>query len=280
MIDSHLKKFVDLRLSCLKEVDQAYLSESQAKELALRADHSPSLKKNLKRGKGSSPRILAEVKKKSPSLGSLSDRTALEICSQYVDAGVAAISVLVDEINFSGHPKDLHDCCLKYPHIPFLYKDFVVCPYQVYLAKAIGASAILLMAQLLEKHEMETLFHLSLELGLEPFLEVHEWSELERVAPLRPPILGINARNFKDSQLPVDLATAPRLLQKHINVYGVWPEGTALVAQSGIFSESDFLNLCDACPEYLPDAIQIGSSLSKTSVMPAWLLSILREAAH
>ena len=205
-------------------------------------------------------------------MGELSQANALDMCNGYVRQGAKAISVLVDRANFNGHPKDLKDCCDAHPHLPFLHKDFVATAYQVRLAKHLGASSVLLMCQLLEPAELRDLYQLATSLGLEPFVEVHNSTELEFALELNPPIIGINSRDFKTTGMPVDLNTAPQLLKQ---LQEAWPKGTALVAQSGIFSANDIKTLCDSCPSGLPNAIQIGSSLSQAGEIPPWLRKML-----
>ena len=275
MIESHLTQFAQRRLTSLENVDQVVFPSDQLKHSQFYSQVRPSLKEALLPSASNSDlgslRFLFEIKKASPTMGILSQVDALDLCSTYVSQGAKAISVLVDQVNFSGHPSDLMNCCQAHPSLPFLHKDFVATPYQVHLAKALGASAVLLMCQLLEPSELKELYTLATELGLEPFVETHDAGELEFALSLNPPIIGINSRDFKTKGLPLDLGTAPRLL---IDV-GPWPKDIALVAQSGLFNGEDLAKLKQDCPTGLPHAVQIGSSLSQAGEIPPWIKSQL-----
>jgi indole-3-glycerol phosphate synthase len=268
MISSHLTSFATKRLACVESIDRQIWPAESLKEFGFYQQKRPSLREALL---NPLPRInvLVEIKKASPSLGELSTCSALQMCQSYAHAGAKALSVLVDQPNFKGHPQDLFDCVAAYPHLPFLFKDFVASEYQVRLAKALGASSVLLMSQLLEFSELQKLYDLAIDLGLEPFVECHELGELERALELKPPIIGINSRDFKDKNLAIDLATAPQLLR---SLGRDWPAETALVAQSGISTSDQLESLIGACPQGLPHAVQIGSSLSQAGTLPRWLV--------
>ena len=267
MIISHLSTFVHKRLDCVRNIDQKLWPDDRLELMPFFSATRPSLRQALM-APCAKVNILVEVKKASPSLGELSQVSALELCKNYVDAGALALSVLVDQPNFKGHPQDLLDGVTHYPQLPFLFKDFVASAYQVRLAKALGASAVLLMSQLLEWPEMQDLFALAGELGLEAFVECHDIDELERALALKPPIVGINSRDFKDPKLSIDLGTTARLLKQ---LSCAWPAATALVAQSGLSNGEQLQQILDACPKGLPHAVQIGSSLSLAGTLPAWL---------
>lgn len=264
MIQSHLTQFVDKRLQALETVDRVAFPESSLEHRASFEQKPPSLATQLK---GEKLKFLFEIKKASPTMGTLSQAKALDMCRSYVEQGAKALSVLVDSANFGGHPQDLEDCCKTYPELPFLYKDFVATAYQVKLAKAVGASSVLLMCQLLEKSELQELYALATDIGLEPFVETHDADELEFALSLGAPIIGINSRDFKTEGLPIDLKTAPTILKQ----LGVQNTTSAIVAQSGVFSGDDLQSVCEDCPNGLPHAIQIGSSLSQTGGIPDWL---------
>lgn len=267
MIESHLTGFATKRRESLQGVDQELYPEAKVEELIHAQGPRPSLRETLL-----DPTCLAlvEVKKASPTMGTMSEEPGVDLCRRYVEGGAKALSVLVDQVNFKGHPKDLEACVQAFPHLPFLFKDFVSTPYQVRLAKAIGASSVLLMTQLLEKEELEDLFELCRTLDLEPFVETHDREELEWTLELSPPIVGINARDFKTPGLPIDLSTAPRILA---DLEKPWPEQVALVAQSGVEAENQWEELRRACPAGLPHVLQIGSMLTKSGALPPWLSS-------
>jgi indole-3-glycerol phosphate synthase len=152
--------------------------------------------------------------------------------------------------------------------MPFLFKDFVATEYQVRLARALGASSVLLMTQLLEKEHLKDLYELALSLELTPFVETHHLGELEWALELEAKMIGINARDFSTKGLPIDLSTTPRRIEE---VGALSFEGRVLVAQSGLETEGDLNNLLDHCPKGLPHAVQIGSALGKAEGVPTWV---------
>lgn len=255
--ESHLTQFASKRLDSLKDVDQvAYPVESLLEGAqGVESKLSPV----LKRGKGQCPNVLFEVKKASPTLGQISEVDALELCSSFVEKGAKAISVLVDPVNFGGHPDDLKTCVNAFGQIPFLWKDFVMGEYQVRLAKHLGASSVLLMTQLLEGELLKDLFALAKELGIEAFVETHDIDQFEFALSLGAQFIGINARDFETPGLPIHLNTASGILQK---VGDDVLKNIVVVAQSGIATVADLNSVLEGMPKHKPDAVQIGSSLS------------------
>jgi indole-3-glycerol phosphate synthase len=273
MIESHLTQFAQRRLESLKTVDQLEFPIDALQDSPFYLQKRPSLRESLLPNSQSADELhfLFEIKKASPTMGTLSKIDAVDMCSTYVEQGAKAISVLVDQVNFSGHPNDLKNCCSAHSHLPFLHKDFVATSYQVQLAKSLGASSVLLMCQLLEQNELKDLYDQATAIGLEPFVEVHDANELDFALSLNPPIIGINSRDFKTKGLPIDLNTAPKLLSDLKS----WPQGVALVAQSGLFNGEDLARLRNDCPKGLPHCAQIGSSLSQAGEIPAWIKTYL-----
>jgi indole-3-glycerol phosphate synthase len=267
MIESHLSSFVSKRREALKSIDQKIWPEPSLPDMPFYHAKRPSLSKALC---GEQLKVLVEVKKASPTMGELTQKKATELCQSYITSGADGVSVLVDQPNFKGHPQDLLDCTTAFPETPFLYKDFVTTSYQVHCAKALGASAILLMTQLLEPTELLELLHLAQSCDLEPFIETHSADELRWALEQKPPIIGINSRDFKTTGLPVDLKTASRILAEQT---GPWPAHVTLVAQSGISKPEDLTSVTEDCPSGLPHAVQVGSSLSQHGGCPDWLKS-------
>lgn len=267
MIESPLRAIAQRRLESLDEVDRVAFPEDSLDGRIDGRQAPPCILEALSKGE-SGPSWLLEVKKASPSKGKISSKSAIELCDSFVKAGADALSVLVDPVNFGGHPSDLEKSCLAHPELPFLFKDFVVTEYQVRLARAIGASSVLLMTQLLERERLVELYHLAISLELTPFVETHQLEELEWALSLGATMIGINARDFSTEGLPVHLGTTP---QRIAEVGGASFEGRVLVAQSGLESEADFKNLMEKCPEGLPHAVQIGSALGGDGGPPSWV---------
>ncbi len=196
---------------------------------------------------GRTPRLIAEVKKASPSKGVLrEDFDPVKIAQIYEAGGAAALSILTEEHYFLGKPDDLRAVREKVG-LPLLQKDFILDELQVYEARAWGADALLLIAALLEKMQLKDYFDLARELSLSVLLEVHNETELEAILEWAP-IVGINNRNLNTFE--TDLETTFRLL-KDI------PSGRTLVSESGIRDRAAVERLGAAGV----DAILVGESL-------------------
>jgi len=259
MKTSYLTKFAKSRLDSLELVDKKAYPEAELSEKGLFSDRPKELSSFLSRKGSLVPNVLFEVKKASPTLGKITEVNSVELCGDFIRCGAKAISVLVDSANFGGHPNDIRDCVESFPELPFLWKDFVMTEYQVRLAKHLGASSVLLMTQLLEPKELIDLYELALALEVEPFVETHTEEQLSFALDLGARFIGINARDFEVSGLPIDLRTASRIVKA---VGATWPEDKVLVAQSGIATADDLSSVLSGFSSESPDAVQIGSSVS------------------
>lgn len=181
--------------------------------------------------------LIAEVKRASPSKGDLKpDLDAAALAQIYVEAGAAAVSVLTEEHFFQGSLDDLRRV-REAVAVPVLCKDFLIDPYQVYLARAHGADAVLLIAALLEDAQLKELLGLAHELGMAALVEVHTATELERVRSTRAQVIGINNRNL------VTFATDFRTC---LNLKKEIPPDRIAVAESGIRTPADIARLVEA----------------------------------
>jgi indole-3-glycerol phosphate synthase len=170
--------------------------------------------------------VIAEFKRRSPSAGRLrqQDVDIAEIAVAYERGGASALSVLTEGPNFEG---SLADVCAARAAcgLPILRKDFIVDPYQLYEARAVGADAVLLIVAALEQDELASLYDLARTLGLDVLVEVHDRDELKRAVQIEARLIGVNNRDLRD--FTVDVGRTERLLAE-------MPGGTTVVSESGI----------------------------------------------
>lgn len=206
------------------------------------------------------PSIIAEVKKASPSKGIIrADLNPLQTALDYQSAGASAISVLTDQKYFKGDLDYLKEISASV-NLPTLRKDFIIDEYQIYEAKLVGASAILLIAAALTQEELANLYLKSTELELSTLIEIHNEPELRKISPIikensKNCLLGINNRNL--NTFKTDLNTTKELCQQ-IKVE-FQDTDIGIVSESGI-ETSDDLSLLKT---FGANAFLIGESLVK-----------------
>lgn len=185
------------------------------------------LKKNIALG---NPAVIAEIKKASPSKGVIrEDFDPVAIARSYEAGGASCLSVLTDADFFQGSSKFLmmaRDACA----LPVIRKDFIVDPYQVYEARAMGADCVLLIVAALGDAALAELYGLAQHLDMDVLIEVHDRLELDRALMLAPPMIGINNRNLRTFEVTLDTT---------LGMLDAIPENCLLVTESGIQDSSN-----------------------------------------
>ncbi len=197
---------------------------------------------------GTAIRLIAEVKKASPSKGVIREQfDPVAIARAYQEHGAACISVLTDEPYFQGRLEYLEQI-RREVELPVLRKDFIVDPYQVLEARVAGADAVLLIAECLGDPLLEELYGAVLELGMTPLVEIYEPENLPRVLALGAELIGVNNRDLRSFE--VDLEHTIRMRRKI-------PDHCVVVGESGIRCYDDVRRLEQAGVQ----AILVGEAL-------------------
>ncbi len=178
--------------------------------------------------------IIAEIKKASPSGGSLNPFISVEKLSiGYMQSGASALSILTEEPNFGGCLEDLKTA-RKFNFCPILRKDFIVDEYQLVEARSYGADVILLIAACLTKEEVKSLSRFAQTLNLEVLIEIHEESELYSHVSDGTDLVGINNRNLKTLEVSIDHS---------LRLFECIPKEKMPITESGIASPESYLKL-------------------------------------
>jgi indole-3-glycerol phosphate synthase len=218
-----------------------------------------ALRREKVSGAFSAVRIIAEVKHRSPSAGVITEPfDPADIARRYAAAGADAVSCLTDREFFGGSIDHLREVRAAVA-LPVLRKDFIIASEQVYEARAAGADAILLIAEVLKPYEISGLAALATHLGMDVLAEAHGEAALERAIACGAACVGINNRDL--ATFEVDLAVTERLAP------AVLAAGRVLVAESGVKSAADVRRLLAAGA----DAILVGEGLLKSGAIAGTL---------
>lgn len=205
-------------------------SRSLAEVERLAASTLPAIDARVALERGATVKVIAEVKRASPSRGPLASipDPAL-LARQYAEGGASAISVLTEERRFGGSLADL-EAVRAAVRVPVLRKDFIAEPYQVFEARAAGADLVLLIVAALDDATLAELHRLILDLGMTPLVETHDADEVRRAVDLGAAVIGVNARDLSTFELDRDLfgRLAP-----------IIPDGTVRIAESAVSSVAD-----------------------------------------
>jgi indole-3-glycerol phosphate synthase len=207
---------------------------ADAESRVLTRDFEGALRAKIAAGQAA---VIAEIKKASPSKGVLRESfIPADIAQSYAEHGAACLSVLTDRQFFQGRPDYLKQARASCD-LPVLRKDFMVDPYQVYEARAMGADCILLIAACLDDAQMADLEAISRGLDMAVLVEVHDGAELDRALRLKTPLVGINNRNLRTFE--VSLGTTLDLLPRV-------PADRLLITESGILGSTDVATMRQA----------------------------------
>ena len=260
-----LKKIIDRKV---EEVGDRKRRQGSAEVKGLAAEASSTrgfiraLQCRLTEGQSA---VIAEVKKASPSKGVIrADFRPADIATSYEAGGAACLSVLTDIDFFQGadmYLSEARNAC----SLPVIRKDFTIDPYQIWEARALGADAVLLIVSCLEFTQLQELYGVAQEAGLDALIEVHDRSELEEALQLKPRLIGINNRDLPNFETA--LATTLHLL---LDI----PEHIQVVTESGIHTTEDVNRMRAAgvdtflVGEAFMRAVDPGSELSRLFGLP------------
>jgi len=224
----------------------------QAAELERRAAHAPAPRPFATALRGPFVGVIAEVKRRSPSAGSIAEGLdPVAHAAAYARGGAVAISVLTDAAHFGGSLEDLERVAREVP-LPALRKDFILDDVQLLEARAAGASAVLLIVRALDRNRLRSLAHTARQLGLAVLAEAHTERELDLAVDVEPAAVGVNSRDL--GTFVVDVAEAERLVARV-------PAGVPVVAESGIETRADVERLARAGA----DVVLVGTSVARAA---------------
>ncbi|MDF9826824.1 indole-3-glycerol phosphate synthase [Ereboglobus sp. PH5-10] len=247
------------------EEKQKHVPLEKLKRAAQSRQPAPSFADALRDGRQcKTPRVIAELKRASPSAGVIRDPfEPLKLADALEKNGAAALSILTEPHYFEGRLSYLEDIAGR-AKIPLLRKDFIVDEYQIHEARAAGASAVLLIARMLDDHELAAFLHRCKTLRLDALCEVHDEPELDRALRAGASIIGINCRNLEDFSMH------PRLTE---NLIQKIPADKIIVAESGLSSAAELRRL----QALGADAFLIGTTLMRAQSPAAALEALLKN---
>jgi indole-3-glycerol phosphate synthase len=230
--------------------DRASALTGRARELERLAAAAPAPPPFRPALEGRTVGVIAEVKRRSPTVGAIrEDLDPVRHAQAYARGGAVAISVLTEEPHFGGSLDDLTGVARAIA-LPVLRKDFMVDELQLIEARAAGAAAVLLIARLLARRPLERLARAARGLELGVLVEVHTAEELERALAAEPTAVGVNSRDL--ATFAVDLSLAERLV-------GMVPRDVPAIAESGIAARGDVERMAAAGA----DLVLVGTSVAR-----------------
>lgn len=230
-----------IRLKPLQEI-QAKLAEARSPRPFYEALNQPGIS------------LIAEVKEKSPSKGTFREQyNPLELARIYSEHGARAISVLADKMFFGGGAEIVELIANdEQVHIPVMYKEFIIDPYQIYEARSVGADAVLMIVRAIDPSQLKEMIGLAHELGMQALVECFTEEETQRAVEAGAAIIGINNRDLQS--FDVDLKRSERIRS------GL-PAATLTVSESGLSTPDD----ARQAEQLGFDAMLVGEALLKAS---------------
>ncbi|NUP54077.1 MAG: indole-3-glycerol phosphate synthase TrpC [Catenulispora sp.] len=263
-----LAEIIDgVRLDLAERQERVTLDDLKAK--VARLDSAIDGVEALRRGGagGDGVKVIAEVKRSSPSKGALAAiADPAGLAADYEAGGATVISVLTEQRRFGGSLADLDDVRKKVD-IAVLRKDFIVTSYQLWEARAHGADLALLIVAALDQPALESLIERAGSIGLTPLVEVHDEEEVRRAVDAGARLIGVNARDLKTLQVKRDTfaRVAPTI-----------PDGVVRVAESGVRGPHDLIAYANAGA----DAVLVGESLVTGKDPRAAVADLVAAGAH
>ena len=252
---SILQQIKEYKLEFVKnQKNKISTSEMKEKSSLNTFNGNKEFSKTLIKESNNKTSIIGELKRSSPSAGNIIDRNIdlIKIAKQYEENGISCISILTDEKYFNGTNRDLIEV-KKNISLPILRKDFIVDEYQIYESKMIGANCILLILSILDEDQANLFEQISLEIGLDVLIEVHNENEMKRAELMDSPLIGINNRNLNDFSVDIE---------NSIRVSKAVKNGKVIIAESGIKTREDIEYIKNNSPI---NTFLIGESLMKSS---------------
>lgn len=258
---------LDSILAGVREDLDERMAAVSLEELKDRAARMPEVRDADAVLRGGGVRVIAEVKRASPSKG---DLAAIpdpgELARQYEAGGAHCISVLTERRRFNGNLDDL-SAVRHAVDIPVLRKDFVVSSYQLWEARAYGADLVLLIVAALDQEALVSLIERARSIGLHPLVEVHDIAEVERATAAGATLFGVNARNLKT--LEVDRETFAK-------VAPAIPDSAVKIAESGVRGPHDLL----AYAQHGANAVLVGESVATSADPRAAVHDLVTAGSH
>jgi indole-3-glycerol phosphate synthase len=232
----------------IEDVAKRKIPISQLKE---QLENAPKLRNAYAALNNEGMRLIAEIKRSSPSKGDLATiSNPVSLAMDYQSGGADVISVLTEERRFKGNISDLI-AVRSEVNLPVLRKDFIVTEYQVYESRILGADLMLLIVAGLSKSELIDFYQLATELGMDVLVEVHDLNEAEIAVNIGSKIIGVNCRNLKT--LEINSRSFELILPQ-------LPASVLKVAESGISNREQVITVQDLGAK----AVLIGETLVKT----------------